>query len=205
MVKRGANAPKPAGGAAAGFVLFGVLVGVNLVGIGLLAANSLWSRVLQREREAELVFRGEAVVRAIERFAEARPATLPESLEQLVEEKYLRRAWLDPFTGRPFRLLRQEGAAATAAPAEAGPPPPNPAEGDPTLLMERPGLTEAPPTSGSEAGRPDAAATTPSGIIGVASESDLLSFRVYQGARRYSDWRFEATSRSTTPTETRPR
>lgn len=204
-MNRGASAPKPAGGAA-GFVLFGVLVGVNLVGIGLLAANSLWSRVLQREREAELVFRGEAVVRAIDRFAEARPGTLPESLEQLVEEKYLRRAWLDPFTGRPFRLLRQEGAAgAGAAPAEAGPPPPNPAEGDPALLLDRPGLTEAPPTGGPEAGRPETAAAVPSGIIGVASDSDLLSFRVYQGARRYSDWRFEATARTTTPTETRPR
>lgn len=184
-----------AGGSAAGFVLFGVLVGVNLVGIGLLVANTLWSRVLQREREAELLFRGEAVVRAIERFSETRPGTLPESLEQLVEEKYLRRAWLDPFTGRPFRLLRQEGGA---SPGGAGPgarplPPPNPAEGDPTLLMERPGLTEAPPTEAREED-PSEAAATPSGIIGVASESDLLSFRVYQGARRYSDWRFEATA-----------
>ena len=184
-----------AGGGAAGFVLFGVLVGVNLVGIGLLVANTLWSRVLQREREAELLFRGEAVVRAIERFSETRPGTLPESLEQLVEEKYLRRAWLDPFTGRPFRLLRQEGGA---SPGGTGPgarplPPPNPAEGDPTLLMERPGLTEALPTEAREED-PSEAAATPSGIIGVASESDLLSFRVYQGARRYSDWRFEATT-----------
>lgn len=194
MVSRTAGAQN-AGGGAAGFVLFGVLVGVNLVGIGLLVANTLWSRVLQREREAELLFRGEAVVRAIERFSETRPGTLPESLEQLVEEKYLRRAWLDPFTGRPFRLLRQEGGASAGGtgPGARPLPPPNPAEGDPTLLMERPGLTEALPTEAREED-PSEAAATPSGIIGVASESDLLSFRVYQGARRYSDWRFEATA-----------
>ena len=200
-MNRTPSARKP-GGANAGFVLFGVLVGVNLVGIGLLAANMLWSRVLQREREAELLFRGEAVVRAIERFSETRPGTLPESLEQLVEEKYLRRAWLDPFTGRPFRLLRQEGgpSAADADPNARPLPPPNPAEGDPALLMDRPGLTEAPPTEDREEG-PSGTAATPSGIIGVASESDLLSFRVYQGARRYSDWRFEATATA----GTRPR
>lgn len=191
------------GGASAGFVLFGVLVGVNLIGIGLLAANTLWSRVLQREREAELLFRGEAVVRAIERFSETRPGTLPESLEQLVEEKYLRRAWLDPFTGRPFRLLRREGGPSAAGGTDPNTrplPPPNPAEGDPALLMDRPGLTEAPPTMAREEG-PSEAAAPPSGIIGVASESDLLSFRVYQGARRYSDWRFEATATA----GTRPR
>ena len=204
-MNRTASARKP--GANAGFVLFGVLVGVNLIGIGLLAANMLWSRVLQREREAELLFRGEAVVRAIERFSETRPGTLPESLEQLVEEKYLRRAWLDPFTGRPFRLLRREGGPSAAGGTDPNTrplPPPNPAEGDPALLMDRPGLTEAPPTMAREEG-PSEAAAPPSGIIGVASESDLLSFRVYQGARRYSDWRFEATARNTAATETRPR
>ena len=97
----------------AGYVLFGVLVGITLLGVGLSAGVTLWSQVVQREREAELLFRGEAVVRALERFQQDRPGTLPETLEELVEGKYLRRAWVDPMTGRSFRILRAQNALAT--------------------------------------------------------------------------------------------
>lgn len=200
-------------------MLFGVLIGVTLVGVGLMAANTLWSQVLQREREAELLFRGEAVVRAIERFQQDRPGTLPDTLEELVEGKYLRRAWNDPFTGRPFRLLRQEAGAGNAG-----------AEGFDSMaaLMDE-GMDAAavehltaragertPGPAPAAADEEDSAGTrdTPAGIIGVASTSDLLSFRIYQGARRYRDWRFEATAgtssgrpntRTDRPTNPRPR
>lgn len=191
-------------------MLFGVLIGVTLVGVGLMAANTLWSQVLQREREAELLFRGEAVVRAIERFQQDRPGTLPETLEELVEGKYLRRAWTDPFTGRSFRLLRQEAGAGSVG-----------AEGFDSMaalmdegmdaaavehLTARAGeRTPAPADAGREDDREDdreedsstGTRGTPAGIVGVASTSDLLSFRIYQGARRYRDWRFEATAGST--------
>ena len=94
-----------------GYVLFGVLVGITLLGVGLSAGVTLWSQVVQREREAELLFRGEAIVRALERFQQDRPGTLPETLEELVEGKYLRRAWVDPMTGRSFRILRAQNTA----------------------------------------------------------------------------------------------
>lgn len=202
-------------------MLFGVLIGVTLVGVGLMAANTLWSQMLQREREAELLFRGEAVVRAIERFQRERPGTLPETLEELVEGKYLRRAWDDPFTGRPFRLLRQEAGAGSAE-----------AEGFDNMaalmdegmdanavehLTARAGeRTQAPADAEDrEEDSPGGTRGTPAGIIGVASTSELLSFRIYQGARRYRDWRFEATagrgstgrpnSRTNRPTNPRPR
>ncbi len=155
-----------------GYILFGVLMGASLLGVGLLAAVTLWSRVLQREREAELVFRGEAVVRAIERFQADRPGAFPETLEDLVEGRYLRRAWLDPMTGNPFVLLR---AAPAAGPATG------PATGPAGAMDE-----EIPP----ETERADSDATP--GIVGVVSASDELSFRLYNGARRYSEWRFEA-------------
>ncbi len=168
-----------------GYVLFGVLVGVTLMGIGLTAAVTLWSRVVQRDREAELIFRGEAVVRALERFQQDRPGTLPETLDELVEGKYLRRAWLDPMTGRSFRILRAEdrlGAAASAADtARAGRKPTNPAG------------EEARPRAGEiSAGEAAGTSEATTGITGVVSTSDLLSFRTYQDARRYRDWVFEA-------------
>ena len=182
----GRNSPRDS----AGYVLFGVLIGITLLGVGLSAAVTLWSQVLQRDREAELLFRGEAIIRALERFQQDRPGTLPETLEELVEGKYLRRAWLDPMTGRSFRILHAEDALATGASgsglarggrAGSGPAPTNPAgEAEPRRAAGRAGREEP-----GEAG----AAT---GITGVVSTSDLLSFRAYEGARRYREWRFEA-------------
>ena len=107
----GRNSPRDS----AGYVLFGVLVGITLLGVGLSAAVTLWGQVVQREREAELLFRGEAIVRGLERFQQDRPGTLPETLDELVEGKYLRRAWVDPMTGRSFRILRAENALASGA------------------------------------------------------------------------------------------
>ena len=168
-----------------GYVLFGVLIGITLLGVGLTAAVTLWSQAVQREDEAELLFRGEAIVRALERFQQDRPGTLPETLDELVEGKYLRRAWRDPMTGRGFRILRA-GEAAAGATAAAGvigarPRPTNPA-----------GEEERGPAGSEPQAEPEGAAEAATGITGVVSTSDLLSFRTYEGARRYSDWRFEA-------------
>ena len=184
-----------------GYVLFGVLVGVTLVGVGLSAAVILWSQVVQREREAELLFRGEAVVRALERFQQDRPGTLPETLDELVEGKYLRRAWLDPMTGRSFRILRAAPQAGNTG-AGAGPRPTNPA-----------GEEEPRPAPETRRTEEDAADPSSTGITGVVSTSDLLSFRTYEGARRYNEWRFEAQvgasagsgAESETEDEERPR
>ena len=171
-------------GNSAGYVLFGVLIGITLLGVGLTAAVTLWSQAVQREDEAELLFRGEAIVRALERFQRDRPGTLPETLDELVEGKYLRRAWLDPMTGRGFRILRAEEAAAPATAAAgvvgARPRPTNPAGGEFEVRAE-------------EEERPESDAPgTVTGITGVVSTSDRLSFRTYEGARRYHEWRFEA-------------
>lgn len=185
----GRNAPR----GSEGYVLFGVLVGVTLVGVGLTAAVTLWSQAVQRDREAELLFRGEAVVRALERFQQDRPGTLPETLDELVEGKYLRRAWGDPMTGRGFRILRAEEATAPATSAAgvigARARPTNPAGAE---FGERDeGGASGERDEDEERPDPDAPGTV-TGITGVVSTSDLLSFRTYEGARRYSDWRFEA-------------
>ena len=171
------------GGRSAGYVLFGVLIGVAVLGVGMMAGVSLWSRVVQREREAELVFRGEAIVRALERYQQDRPGTLPQTLEELVERRYLRRAWLDPMTRSPFRLLRAETAAgAPGSPGSDGRAGmiPNPAAGEYEEEAARPA--------------PEAVGEAEPGIVGVASTSDELSFRLYDGGRRYSDWRFETSA-----------
>ena len=189
------GAPGPAG--ERGYVLFGVLAGAALLGVGLLAAVELWSQLLKREAEAELVFRGEAIVRAIERFGEDRPGDLPESLEELVERRYLRKAWLDPVTRRPFRLLRAPPAAAPGVRPGADPGPfpgAGPAAGLPDgrgMAAVRAGeIVAGPPLPPDPPGPTEPGAAL--GVVGVASTSDELSLRLYEGARRYRDWRFEA-------------
>ena len=177
-----------------GYVLFGVLVGITLLGVGLSAGVTLWSQLVQREREAELLFRGEAIVRGLERFQQDRPGTLPETLEELVEGKYLRRAWVDPMTGRSFRILRAQNTAAGGGSgpgrerrgrAGSGPAPTNPA-GEEGPRRAAGGVVREQPGEAGTAGEPA------TGITGVVSTSDLLSFRSYEGARRYNEWRFEA-------------
>ena len=49
-----------------------------------------------------------------------------------------------------------------------------------------------PADTGEDRREPDGAVETATGITGVVSTSELLSFRTYEGARRYSEWRFEA-------------
>ena len=173
-----------------GYVLLGVMIGIALLGIGLSGAGALWSQVLKRDREAELVFRGEAVARAIERYQRDRPGSLPETLEELVEGRYLRRAWSDPMTGQPFVLLRAEDAA--SPPALPGPPPPVPNPAGATAEPARAQRSAA----RSETGSGGREGLETRGIVGVASTSPELSFRVYRGARRYQDWRFEAAVRA---------
>ncbi len=101
-------------------MLFAVLVALVILGIGLGAAATRWSYVLQREREAELVFRGEAIVRALEAFQADRPGALPRALEELVEGRYLRRAWTDPMARRPFLLVLEEMATGDEPPGILG-------------------------------------------------------------------------------------
>ncbi|MCX7895921.1 MAG: hypothetical protein N2447_08230, partial [Thermoanaerobaculum sp.] len=69
----------------------------------------------QREKEEELIFRGEQAVEAIRLFR-ARNGRFPLTLQELAEAKprVLRKIWADPMTGRPDWVpvfLGEEGTA----------------------------------------------------------------------------------------------
>lgn len=107
--------PMPTGKAAqSGFTYLFVLMLVALIGMGLAAAGSLWHTESQREREADLLFIGDQYRQAIRNYYELDPAQprLPQSLDDLLEDnrrpdivRHLRRAYSDPFTGKPFALI----------------------------------------------------------------------------------------------------
>ncbi|MCS3513917.1 type II secretion system protein [Pseudomonas grimontii] len=88
-----------------GSVFMGMLVTVAVVAVILMEVGTLWSSVLQRERELELLARGNQIRRAIGLYYAA-GNTYPKSLADLeldrrqpTVKRYLRRAYADPLTG----------------------------------------------------------------------------------------------------------
>jgi len=97
-----------------GFTYLGLLFFVVITSAALAALGQSWSTAAQRERERELEFRGGEIARAIERYrkATAGPAQSPQSLDDLLQDRrgaqvlhHLRRAYVDPFTGKADWVL----------------------------------------------------------------------------------------------------
>ena len=94
-----------------GFTYLWLLFAVLLSGAALAAIGERATVVMQRDREAELEFRGDAIRRAIASYWNASPLdarALPTSLQELTEDRrgpvvirHLRRVYDDPFTGEP--------------------------------------------------------------------------------------------------------
>lgn len=87
---------------------------IVLAGITLLAVSQHWSIIMKREREAELLFRGNRIKEAIERYVadyEVQKATranrYPLKLEDLTKrpKRYLQSVYKDPITGKDFDLI----------------------------------------------------------------------------------------------------
>lgn len=108
-----------------GFTYLGLLLVLAVMGPALAALGSSWSLAAQREREAELRFRGEQIREAIARYRQAQePRQWPRTLDDLVLDRrhdpprhHLRRLFTDPFTGRVDWVL-------LAPPAGRGEEPP---------------------------------------------------------------------------------
>ena len=93
-----------------------VMMLVVVMAISTLGVTQQWSVIMQRDREAELQFRGSSIAKAIERFVAdweihkaTRPNQWPRTLEELTKKspkRYLRRVYADPMTGNTFALIK---------------------------------------------------------------------------------------------------
>lgn len=103
----------------AGFTYLMMLAAVVVVGLVAGTATTVTSRVVQADREAELLFRGIAYQNAIKSYFEValqagRPAQYPRTLEALVQDprfpskRHIRRLYPDPFGGEKgeWQLIR---------------------------------------------------------------------------------------------------
>lgn len=105
MLTRTAS-PLPHAGGERGIAMAALIVGIAIMGVMAAVALPVLSQSAQREKEAELVFRGEQYARAVGLFQRKMgPGTLPPNLDVLVDQKFLRRKYKDPITGKDFRPL----------------------------------------------------------------------------------------------------
>src|SRR6478609_452700 len=88
-----------------GFMMVALLVGMAIAAVVMAAALPAWSTLVRREREAELIWRGEQYARAIQLFQRKYAATYPPTLDVLVNERMLRKKYKDPITGEDFQPI----------------------------------------------------------------------------------------------------
>jgi type II secretory pathway pseudopilin PulG len=96
-----------------GFAMAGLLVGIALLSLGLSIAMPTWRTLVQREKEEELIWRGQQYDRAIQLYRKKNAAPGAPSIERLVEGRFLRKKFKDPITGGDFEVVgvSQAGSA----------------------------------------------------------------------------------------------
>ena len=99
-----------------GYAMAVLLVAMSVAAVLMTAAMPAWRQMTQREKEAELVFRGQQYVRAIGLFQKkSGPGVLPPSVDVLVQGRFLRKKFKDPITGQDFDLLSPSSATPQGA------------------------------------------------------------------------------------------
>lgn len=166
-----------------GYTLVALLVGMTVASILIAAVLPLASAQVQREKEAELVFRGLQYAEGIRVFRR-RFGRYPNSLGELLEVKprSVRQLWKDPMTkDGEWGIISLEGTAVV---------PPS------TGLKGRPTPTPTPkPTPSPFKSPPGAGGGDRTGpVMGVYSKSTERGYRLWEGREAYNEWKFTEAS-----------
>jgi len=171
-----------------GYAMAALLVAMAVMAVMLTAAMPVWKTTTTREKEAELIFRGQQYARAIGLYQRKMgPGTLPPTIDMLVDQRFLRRKYKDPITNDDFQLL-SAGQAATALGGQPGAG--QPGAGQPG------GAAQAQQQLGQAAGRlgraggAGQAGPIVGGIMGVVSKSTETSLRLFNNRNKYNEWTF---------------
>jgi type II secretory pathway pseudopilin PulG len=162
-----------------GYTMAALLVALNIMAILMTVALPLWKTMVQREKEAELIFRGGQYVRAITLFQRKYANAYPPNIDILINEKFLRKKYKDPMTkDGEFQLVyaAQQQQRPGTAPGGGG------AAGAVTTPVATPPAPLDPQTRGP------AGAT--GGIMGVVSKSTLSGMKLFNGRTKYNEWAF---------------
>jgi type II secretory pathway pseudopilin PulG len=199
-----------------GYAMAALLVSIGVMMLLMSVAMPVWRHEAQREKEAELIFRGEQYARAINLFQrKLGPGSFPPSVDVLVQQRFLRKKYKDPITEGDFQLI----AVAGGIPQVPGLPPQRGGgrgRGSSTGLSQPPqgrsGMqqqqAQQPPRPFGSQGRQGSVpggsqfgegGQTGGGIMGVVSKSKETSIRVYHGATHYNEWTFLFSNVSNRP------
>jgi type II secretory pathway pseudopilin PulG len=146
---------------------------IAIMAIMMAAAVEIVSFQAQREKEAELIFRGQQYVEGI-RLYRQKYGRLPMRMKELWEAdpKVLRKKWTDPMTGDEKWGVIFEGQQGQELALPQTGPRPTPTR---TPVFEQQREEE-----GEKVGP----------IIGVHSLSTDMSIKVYEGRTQYNMWKF---------------
>ena len=185
-----------------GYAMAALLVAMSVTAILMTAVMPVWKQMAQREKEEELVFRGQQYVHAITLYGRKFANTQPPSVDVLVNQKFLRKKYKDPINNDDFQLvLATQGAPGAAGRGAAAP------QASPRgwrSRRQRTGRCRQPRRPTPQAARGISPIGTPGagpvgGIIGVTSKSKDKSIRLYNGRSHYNEWVFMYQPPQTAP------
>jgi type II secretory pathway pseudopilin PulG len=169
-----------------GYVLIMLMFVVTVMAIGLMVAVPVWETQIRREKEAELIFRGNQYVEAVRIYQLKNPGSLPQKLDILVEKKCLRRLFKDPMTpeGEWNLILQMPGVNVGRGPQGFRTPGPGvrTSPGQPMRAATTQKIMIAPANALSSIQNPQ--------ILGVVSSSDQKSIKIYNDQESYDKWLF---------------
>jgi type II secretory pathway pseudopilin PulG len=191
-----------------GYAMAALLVGLAVMMVLMSVAMPVWRHQAQREKEAELIFRGEQYARAVNHYQRKMgPGNFPPTVDILVQQRFLRKKYKDPMTEDGEFEVIPVGAATQPG---MNPPPGTP--GGPTGRSGGPpsaagvGQTRTPtqvgsPLSGGQTARsPFSGGQAAGGIMGVRSKSKETAIRIYKGGgTHYNEWNFIFANMSNRP------
>jgi type II secretory pathway pseudopilin PulG len=184
--KASAGLPIRGAGAEVGYAMAALLVAMSVMAIMMSVAMPTWSHMIRREKEEELIFRGNQYARAINqyqrKFANASPATL----DVLIEQRLLRKKFKDPLSPNKdgeFQMLylntRAGGPQGTTGTGRGG------------GIGAGTGRGVGAGGSGTDTQSGSTYSTTPAGgIVGVASKNTGTSIKIHKGKTKYNEWEF---------------
>jgi type II secretory pathway pseudopilin PulG len=194
-----------------GYVLLTLMLFVAFLGIAAIAILPTVAFQAQRDREEEMIHRGVQYSRAVRRYYKkfGRYPTRLEDLENTNNQRFLRKRYKDPITGKDWKLLHVGEVQMSFNPGVAGATQVS-AMG---TLNQQPAADAKPATGNADDASPDSAKADASGdkaqpnqgifgnnptgqvfgggaILGVASISKDKSIREFNKKKHYDQWQF---------------